>query len=102
MDDYIRVRVDHEPGLLVLVFRTASQGLINQLQGICHYATSTVVFALLFPSTDSKVLLKAFSGIVFSPELVHMQQPLLPFMEILPLLPDAAFSTVRWAMSCDM
>mmetsp|Transcript_8135 Transcript_8135/g.23343 ORF Transcript_8135/g.23343 Transcript_8135/m.23343 type:complete len:314 (-) Transcript_8135:57-998(-) len=39
--------------------------------------------------------LQAFTGIVFSPDLVHRQQPLLPFMELLPMLPDSAFSTVR-------
>lgn len=31
---------------------------------------------------------------MFSVELVQAQQPLLPFMEILPMLPDSAYQAV--------
>jgi hypothetical protein len=51
---------------------------------------STRFFTLSVNAADHQ----AFTSIVFSVELVQQQQPLLPFMEIIPMLPDTAYQTV--------
>uniref|UniRef100_A0A061SC15 Wd40 repeat-like protein n=1 Tax=Tetraselmis sp. GSL018 TaxID=582737 RepID=A0A061SC15_9CHLO len=55
------------------------------------------VFARSAAPTEELIsaFLQAFSGLVFSAELTHRQQPLLPFMELLQLLPETAYATVR-------
>mmetsp|Transcript_44422 Transcript_44422/g.113491 ORF Transcript_44422/g.113491 Transcript_44422/m.113491 type:complete len:307 (+) Transcript_44422:554-1474(+) len=66
----------------------------------CIESVAADIKSIFLQSPNSKeelisTFLQAFTSIVFSVELVQAQQPLLPFMEILPMLPDSAYQAVR-------
>mmetsp|Transcript_8062 Transcript_8062/g.14506 ORF Transcript_8062/g.14506 Transcript_8062/m.14506 type:complete len:311 (-) Transcript_8062:217-1149(-) len=66
----------------------------------CIESVAADIKSIFLQSPSSKealttAFLQAFTSIVFSVELVQQQQPLLPFMEIIPMLPDTAYQTVR-------